>query len=126
MICSVPKYDDLFMSLYASALLYFGCSNFHFRSRHDLMIVFLPNMLLLLNRSAPDVLVSKFESSPTSPKTSVSPCPQRKIERNMKKLCLVPQLSERTFGDAFNRKPIIKKACTGHVIEMSFVFPKCI
>ena len=26
--------------LYASTLLYFGCSNFHFRLRHDLMIVF--------------------------------------------------------------------------------------
>ena len=34
--------------LYASALLYFGCSNFHFRFRHDLMIVFSPEYVVVV------------------------------------------------------------------------------
>ena len=55
--------------LYASALFYFGCSNFHFRLRHNLMIVFSSEYVVesICSRCAPCLARVSASSLPLRP-----------------------------------------------------------
>ena len=56
--------------MYASALMFFGCSNFHFRLRHDLMIVFSSEYVVvesICSRCAPCLARVSASSLPLRP-----------------------------------------------------------